>query len=125
MVKQGYVYLHNNVFPTLLALSNEEQQQGLMYLDPPSPVMSFVYASPQINRFWMANVKFPLDIVFCNNGKVSEICYGEPYSTRIIGDYLFSDLVVELPGGMAKDTNIKIGQTAGLISPEPKQLFGK
>jgi uncharacterized membrane protein (UPF0127 family) len=122
-LKQGYIYIANNIFPTLLAISEEEQRQGLMYVDPPAPVMSFVYASPQINRMWMHNTKCPLDIIFCSQGKVSEICYGEPYSTRIIGDRIFSDLVVELPGGTVSETQIKIGQTAGLILDNPKRLF--
>jgi len=121
-MRSGYIHIANNIFPTLLAISQEEQSMGLMYQPFPPPIMSFVYAKPQINMMWMKNTISPLDIVFCHNGKVSEVAYGEPNSTRIIGNHLFSDLVVELPHGMAESVPIKIGQSAGLITPELKEL---
>lgn len=115
-MKQGFVYIHNNVFPTLLAISSEEQQKGLMFEEWPPPVMSFVYATPQVNRFWMKNTPSPLDIVFCHNDKVSEICYGEPHSTHVLGTQI-SNLVIELPHGTVESAGIKVGQAAGLIKP--------
>ena len=121
-MKQGYIYIHNNIFPTLLAISSEEQQRGLMYVPPPAPVMTFVYSHPTINRFWMKNTQAPLDIIFCHNSKVSEICYGEPYSTSLIGTNDVSDLVVELPYGTAAISNIKVGQSVGLIKPTTAEL---
>jgi uncharacterized protein len=121
-MEQGYIYIHNNIFPTLLAISAEEQQQGLMFQEPPVPVMTFVYGSPSINRFWMKNTPSPLDIVFCHQGKVSEICYGEPHSTNMIGSYTLSDLVVELPHGTTDSAKIKIGHTVGLVKPTPDEL---
>lgn len=120
-MEQGYVYIHNSVFPTLFAISAEEQQKGLMYQEWPPPVMAFVYAAPQINRFWMKNTPSPLDIVFCHNGKVSEICYGEPLSTKVVGSQL-SDLVIELPHGTADSVEIKVGQAVGLVAPTLSQL---
>lgn len=120
-MEQGYVFINNNIFPTLLAISSEEQSQGLMYQEWPPPVMSFVYASPRVNRFWMKNTPSPLDIVFCNNGKVSEICYGEPYSTCVIGSQN-SDLVIELPHGTVESSSIKVGQLAGLVKPTVADL---
>lgn len=121
-MKSGIVCISNNLFETLLAISAEEQQKGLMYIDPPTPVMTFVYARPQINKFWMANTKAPLDIVFCHQGKVSQICHGEPHSTRMIGDDKYSDLIIELPYGTAEHSKIKIGHGAGLVTPTPIEL---
>lgn len=120
-MKQGYIHINDNVFPTLFAISMDEQAQGLMYQEWPPPVMAFVYASPQVNRFWMKNTPSPLDIVFCHNGKVSEICYGEPHSTMIVGSQL-SDLVIELPHGTVDSVKIKVGQAAGLVAPTLDQL---
>jgi uncharacterized membrane protein (UPF0127 family) len=119
---EGYVFIHDHIFPTLLAVSNQEQQRGLMYVEPPTPVMTFVYGSPGINKFWMLNTKSPLDILFCHQGKVSDICYGEPHSTRMIGSNLFSDLVIELPYGTSESANIKIGHAVGLVSPTPEEV---
>jgi len=93
-----------------------------MHQEWPPPVMSFIYDSPRINKFWMANTPSPLDIVFCHRGKVSEICYGEPHSTSVIGSNLLSDLVIELPHGTAHSSNIKIGHPVGLVKPTPDEL---
>ena len=121
-MKSGIIYIHNSVYETLLAISNDEQQSGLMYIDPPVPTMTFVYNKPQINKFWMKVTKVPLDIIFCNVSKVSEICFGEPYSTRVIGSNLLSDLVIELPHGTVDSTKIKIGHSVGLVKPTFTEL---
>ncbi len=120
-MEQGYVYIHENVFPTLLAISEEEQARGLMHQQWPPPVMAFVYDAPRVNRFWMKNTPSPLDIIFCHNGKVSEICYGEPHSTKTIGSQL-SDLVIELPYGTVESTKIRVGQSVGLVKPTLDEL---
>ena len=120
-MEQGYIHIHNNVIPTLLAISSEEQSQGLMHQVWPPPVMSFIYSSPGVNRFWMKNTPSPLDIVFCHNGKVSEICYGEPHSTRVVGTQL-SDLVIELPYGTVESIGVKVGQSVGLVKPTIDEL---
>jgi uncharacterized membrane protein (UPF0127 family) len=121
-MKTGYISINNHVFDTLLAISSEEQSQGLMYQEPPVPVMSFVYAHPQINKFWMRSTPAPLDIIFCHQDKVSQIYYGEPHSTRIIGDNVLSDLVIELPYGTVKSANLKVGQEVSLIKPSKEEL---
>jgi uncharacterized membrane protein (UPF0127 family) len=121
-METGYVAIHNNIFPTLLAISEAEQQRGLMCQEWPPPVMSFIYTEPRINKFWMHNTPSPLDIVFCHQGKVSQIHAGKPYSTEIIGDNKFSDLIIELPYGTVDKSGIKIGHTVGIIQPTPEEL---
>lgn len=121
-MKQGYIYIYNNIFNSLFALSHEEQEKGLMNQSWPPPVMSFVYQRPAINKFWMKNTPSPLDIVFSNNGKITQICKGEPHSTSIIGDNEFSDLVIELPYGTVKSSGIKLGHEIGLVSPSLEDL---
>jgi uncharacterized protein len=120
-MEQGYVYIHDTVFPTLLAISIEEQQQGLMHQEWPPPVMAFIYDSPRVNRFWMKNTPSPLDIVFCHGGKVAEICYGKPNTTTVMGSRE-SDLVIELPYGTVDSLGIKVGQQVGLFRPTLEQL---
>jgi uncharacterized membrane protein (UPF0127 family) len=121
-MKQGIICIGSNLFETLLAVSQEEQARGLMHRSPPVPNMTFVYAYPSINRFWMANTPAPLDIIFCHQGKVAQICYGEPFSTRALGDHM-SDLVVEFPHGTAFASDIKIGQSALLVAPTQAQVL--
>lgn len=121
-MESGYLYVASNIFPTLLAISEIEQARGLMEQKWPPPVMSFVYDSPRINRFWMRNTPSPLDIVFCYQEKIIQICKGEPHSTMALGDYQKSDLVVEFPYGTVRDSDIKVGHSIGLVKPTPEQL---
>ena len=121
-MEEGYIYLQDIVFPTLLAISSDEQSLGLMYQQWPPPIMSFVYGSPQINKFWMKNTPSPLDIVFCLDGKVSQICSGKPYSTDIIGSNDVSDLVIEFPFGTMSANKIKVGDSVGLVKPTFNEL---
>jgi uncharacterized membrane protein (UPF0127 family) len=109
-----YINIAGKKVPTKLAITQEEQEVGLMYQKWPPPVMSFIYASPRINKFWMKNTKTPLDIVFCLKNKIVSICSGEPYSTALIGDNRISDLVVEFPAGTCKSFDVKIGDEIGL-----------
>jgi len=121
-MEKGIVYIGDNVFESLLAISMEEQRQGLMNIAEPVPNMAFVYGYPSINHFWMANTPSQLDIIFCNDGMVSEICYGEPYSTKMIGGDMPSNLVVELPYGTVKTAGIIVGQSVGLVKPTIDEL---
>jgi uncharacterized membrane protein (UPF0127 family) len=121
-MESGYIYIHNNVFPTLLAISSEEQSIGLMEQEWPPPVMSFIYSQPGINKFWMSNTPSPLDIVFCYKGEVTQICKGEPHSTTMIGDNRFSDLVIEFQKGTVTSSEIKLGHKVGLVKPTIEEL---
>lgn len=113
-----YINIAGKKVPTVLAITANEQESGLMYKDWPPPVMSFVYASPRVNKFWMKNTPSPLDIVFCLDNKIISICSGEPFSTRMIGEEKKSDLVVEFPAGACKAYGIKIGDSIELECSE-------
>lgn len=121
-MRQGYIYIGSNVFPTYFAISSHEQQQGLMNVEWPPPVMSFVYDTPQPNKFWMKNTPSPLDIVFCRKGEIISIHKGEPFSTSVIGPDEFSDLVIELPHGTVASEGILLRSKVGIISPSLQDL---
>lgn len=121
-MEKGYIHISDNIFSTLFAISEAEQQRGLMEQQWPPPVMSFVYTYPRINKFWMHNTPSPLDIVFCHQGKVSQLHVGEPFSTEMIGDNKFSDLIIELPYGTVDKSGIKIGHSVGLVKPTSDEL---
>lgn len=120
-MNSGYVSVDDSIFETLFAISMEEQQQGLMFLKNP-PIMTFVYAYPCVNKYWMKNCPVDLDIVFCHKNKVSQIYRGEPFSTKSIGNDSFSDLVIEFPYGTAKSSNIKIGSPVEIIEPTINEI---
>ncbi len=111
----GKIKISNLEMDTIIAESDEDQMAGLMYVPPPVPVMSFVYSAPRINRFWMKNTPAPLDIVFVLKGHIVSIHEGEPFSTKLIGDFKPSDLVVELPYGSCEKLGINIGDPVELI----------
>lgn len=123
-MEEGVIYIHNNIFTTLLAISEEEQMHGLMHQEWPPPVMSFVYAAPRVNKFWMKNTPSPLDIIFCADGRVKEICKGEPYSTAMVGGDQPTDLVIELPYGTVEAVGIKLWHKVGLVKPTVAELNG-
>jgi len=114
-MKTGFIVLGDNILESFLAVSEREQSQGLMFVEPPTPIMSFVYTAPKINKFWMQNTPSDLDIVFCYKNKVSQIHHGKPFSTQTIGNNEFSDLVIELPFGTCREMGIKIGSSAQLL----------
>ena len=119
-MERGTVAINNKVFTVLLAISETEQARGLMRVAPPVPNMAFIYNAPKITKFWMSCTPSPLDIVFCHNGMVTQICHGEPFSTKLIGADLISDLVIEFPRGVAAD--IKLGDKISLVKPTISEL---
>jgi len=110
----GRLRIGEHEFDTELAITSEQQEKGLMYREDPS-VMAFVYSTPKPAQFWMKDTPAPLDIIFTLRGSVINICRGEPYSTKIVGDYYTpSDLVIEMPAGSCKKLGITIGSPVSL-----------
>jgi len=108
------VKIGNYVFDTLIAITEEEHSNGLMWKKPPTPIMSFPYDKLDIHKFWMQNTIVPLDILFCRCGQVIDIQKGKPYSIDLIGPDEPTDLVIELPEGTADKFNITIGSEVSI-----------
>lgn len=98
----------------VVAETDFEQQKGLMYRDIPIG-MAFPYKWAGRQMFWMKNVKFPLDIVFCYNNRITQIHKGEPHNLTLIGDNTLSDLVIELPFGTCAELGITIGDPVRIV----------
>ena len=114
-MKTGIIVVNDNLLEVLIAQSEVEQQRGLMYIPAPTPNMVFPYDFPNVNKFWMKATPSELDIIFCYKGKISQIHRGEPFSTQAIGNNEFSDLIIELPYGTAKELNLQIGNKISLL----------
>jgi uncharacterized protein len=106
-----YIKIGEHIFPTLLAITYAEQEQGLMGRQWPPPVMTFVYGRPCQNKFWMKDTISPLEILFCLNGKITYIYNGIPHSLSVMGSDDPSDLVIELPAGTCSAYNIGVGDS--------------
>ena len=61
--------------------------------------------------FWMKNCVIPLDIIFIEDGKITEIYHNcPPCKTEECPNYEgYGDLVLELPGGTCEKYNINDG----------------
>lgn len=111
---KDWIILGNNRLETLVAISDQDHENGLMYRDWPPPVMSFPYNKAEQRKFWMKNTPSPLDLIFCNNNKIIAIYAGTPFSEELIGPNVSCNLVVELPQGLSNKLNLQINQRAQL-----------
>jgi uncharacterized protein len=117
-----YVKIGEHIFPTLLAISIDEQERGLMGRQWPPPVMTFVYGRPCQNKFWMKDTPSPLEILFCLNGKITSIYNGIPYSLSIMGSDDPSDIVIELPVGTCEAYNVAVGNDIEMQYAEDNKM---
>lgn len=107
-----YVLFKDARIPARLAITQTEQEKGLMYETQPQ-AMVFVYPEKRFLQYWMKNTPLPLDIIFINAGQVISIEKGVPYSTSLVGN-VAADLVVEFPHGTARDLGLKLGDSIKL-----------
>lgn len=106
------LFINNKLFDNILvAVSYNEQAQGLMFKEWPPPIMAFPYKKSMLRKFWMKNTISPLDVIFCNNNKIIDIFKGQPLSTVSFGPNIPSDLVVELPYGTCNKLGFKVGDS--------------
>lgn len=110
----NFIEIGDYIFPTLLACTEKEQAQGLMWIKKDPPVMTFIYKNSDINKMWMRNTYVPLDMVFCHDGKIVSIAQGLPLSDEMLGPDVPTDMVVELPGGTCDQLGITVGQSIAL-----------
>jgi hypothetical protein len=115
------IFINGIKFGTKVAITEEDQQRGLMYQPWPPPVMVFPYQKASQRKFWMKNTISPLDIIFCRSNKIVKIVRGEPLSTAMVGPEEPSDFVIELPAGTCKEHNFQSGQNI-FFKPSVKSL---
>lgn len=98
-----------------VARTPTEQATGLMHRDTIADDrgMLFVFEPARPVGFWMKNVRFPLDMIFLENGQVKAIapavppCQSEPCQTY--GPETPVNQVIELRGGRAAELGIRVG----------------
>ncbi len=105
-----------------LAISDDEQQQGLMYRPEMRDDwgMLFVYEQERHLSFWMKNTLIPLDMIFVDaEGQVVGVVHeAEPETTspRTVGRA--AQYVLEINGGLSRELGIERGVTMGLENVE-------
>jgi len=97
-------------------------QRGMMFRDalPPGRGLLFVHSTPSPYRYFMANVKDPLDIIFMDsNRRIVEIsadtppCATKPADCPTYGGHAMEQYVLELRAGEARRLGLQKGQTLG------------
>lgn len=114
--KSGTIKIGNHSISTVFAISDSEKERGLMYLELPPPSMTFLYTEAENKHFWMKNTPSPLDIIFCRSGRVISIHDGNPFSTKLIGPGIPSDIVIEMPSGTCNKLGIKVGDSIDICT---------
>jgi uncharacterized membrane protein (UPF0127 family) len=100
-------------FSVELALSPQQQQQGLMFRQQMAPDagMLFVFPQTQPTAFWMKNTLIPLDMLFiAADGRIVDIHErAVPLSEASIPAKEPVKAVLELNGGTVERLGIKLG----------------
>ena len=109
------IILGKHTLSAIIALTEDEQRIGLMRQPWPPPVMVFPYESSRVRKFWMKDTPSPLDIIFCRAGQVLSVVAGEPLCLTHVGPDEPSDLVIELPKGMAQNLDIVSGTKVKVV----------
>jgi uncharacterized membrane protein (UPF0127 family) len=109
-----YLVIDDKTIGTIVAVTEQDHIRGLMFQPWPPPIMAFPYKKAEVRKFWMKNTISPLDIIFCRAGRVVAIVAGKPHSELHVGPNEPTDLVVEMPFGMAKTLNIVAGSSIKL-----------
>ncbi len=96
-----------------------EMARGMMYRDPlpEGRGLLFIHDKPAPYRYWMSNVKAPLDIIFMDPARqIVEIsantppCTSKPEACPLYGGHFYEQFVLELRAGEAQRLGLRQGQ---------------
>jgi uncharacterized membrane protein (UPF0127 family) len=119
------VTVKNHTFSVTIAATEQERQQGLSGVKslPLNEGKIFLFDNADTYAFWMKGMKFPLDIIFINDGKVVSIAENLPPATsdnpptyQPTGP---SKAALEINAGLAKKYNFKPGDKVVISIPTP------
>ena len=100
-------------FEVEIATTSQQRGRGLMDREflARGEGMLFLYDSEQMVSMWMKNTLIPLDMLFMDGyGIIRHIAREtEPLSLDIISSRVPVMAVLEIPGGVAKDLGIAVG----------------
>lgn len=113
------VIIDNHTYSVELATTAAQQQQGLSGRTslPQNQGMLFIFQTANRYPFWMKDMKFPLDMIFMNNGKIVAIFNNVPVpkgTNPNLPTYTPAspaNQVLEINAGQAKKYKFKNGDT--------------
>ncbi len=102
-----------HVFVTEMAMTREQQADGMMFRTEmaPNEGMLFIFPQPRRASFWMRNTLIPLDMVFVRqNGRIANIvANATPQTDTSRRSQGRVKAVFEIPGGRAAELGIRAG----------------
>jgi uncharacterized membrane protein (UPF0127 family) len=105
-------HINNHIFKTKVLTNNEEMQLGMIGKRFTSrfDALLFIVNKPS-SAFWTKKCIVPLDIIFIENGKITQIHSNcPPCNTQKCPLYKgHGQLVIEMPGGTCQTLNIRKG----------------
>lgn len=126
--KQQY-QIGNILIKVELADTHEKRQTGLGGRDAlaESEGMLFIFAEKKQYQFWMKGMKIPLDFIFIRDSKVvdfiqkvdSPVANTPDNQLPIYQPIEQIDTLLEVNAGFIEINNIKVGDTATLVSNSP------
>ena len=98
-----------------IADSNYKRKKGLMYIEnlPINHGMLFKFDSPRVASMWMKNTQISLDILFVDENQTITKVHSKarPFNLNKIKSNNKVKWVLEMNGGLAKELNIKTGDS--------------
>jgi uncharacterized protein len=112
------VSIGQTVIPVELATTTAAVQKGLSgrtSLDNQSGML-FIFSKPDIYRFWMPDMHFPIDIIWISDGKIVDISEDvsddfDPANPRFYKPVKPAQYVLEVNAGFSSSKNIQVGDT--------------
>ena len=111
--KIKYVKIGGVLVKVELAITSEEHEQGLSgrISMKDDEGMLFIFSEPQINYFWMKEMKFPIDIVWIDENSqiifIEKSVQPESYPNSF-GPEQKSQYVLEIPAGFSEKNNLQV-----------------
>ncbi|OGY17753.1 MAG: hypothetical protein A2900_00060 [Candidatus Chisholmbacteria bacterium RIFCSPLOWO2_01_FULL_50_28] len=117
-VEMGRLRIGENVVAVEMAKTPEEWSQGLSGRESLLEEEGMLFVSDESVRrtFWMKGMRFPLDMLFINQGKVVDIAHkvpapgeGEDGTETRVSTWLPATWVLEVNSGWAERHGVKLG----------------
>ena len=112
----GKVTINKQIFNIEVVKSDNDKQIGLTKYSAimDNQGMLFVFDNPDINGFWMKNMKFPIDIIFIKDDTIISFVEKAPIADPKKDPTIYNpdapvNYVLEINDGLIKKYNIKKG----------------
>jgi uncharacterized protein len=116
-IKTPRAIINGQAFKIQVVTEDKDKQIGLSNKNhlSSSQGMLFIFAKPDFYSFWMKDMKFPIDIIYINNNKVTTIIKNAPIPSSTNNNLTIykptsvSDKVLEINAGLSDKYNIQEG----------------